>query len=212
MEAERAAVKQAIELLGHQAIMAEDFGARASSPQVACLSGVRDADLVILVLGPRYGTKQAGGVSATHEEVREARSRKPLLMFVQSGVEAEPDQAELIKEIGKWQGGQLWDGFVSADDLGQKATRAIHRFQLTQAVAPSIPKDCAIVHWRSSHGSSAATSKVARSCSLLLQLDRTQQCFAPPRWKPSPFWRPCNSMRSSENPPFLIVAWGCSRA
>ncbi|MGV7180700.1 DUF4062 domain-containing protein, partial [Xanthomonas axonopodis] len=97
MEAERAAVKHAIELLGHQAIMAEDFGARASSPQVACLSGVRDADLVILVLGPRYGTKQAGGVSATHEEVREARSRKPLLMFVQSGVEAELDQAELIK-------------------------------------------------------------------------------------------------------------------
>ncbi|WP_372381414.1 DUF4062 domain-containing protein [Xanthomonas sp. NCPPB 1754] len=147
MEAERAAVKHAIELLGHQAIMAEDFGARASSPQVACLSGVRDADLVILVLGPRYGTKQAGGVSATHEEVREARSRKPLLMFVQSGVEAELDQAELIKEVGKWQGGQLWDGFVSADDLGQKATRAIHRFQLTQAVAPLDPtglSDCAL--------------------------------------------------------------------
>ncbi|MEA9559573.1 DUF4062 domain-containing protein [Xanthomonas prunicola] len=139
MEAERAAVKQAIELLGHQAIMAEDFGARASSPQVACLNGVREADLVILVLGPRYGAKQAGGVSATHEEVHEARNRKPLLMFVQSGMEAEPDQADLIREIGNWQGGQLWDGFVSADELGQKATLAIHRFQLTQAVAPLDP-------------------------------------------------------------------------
>ncbi|MCC4618082.1 DUF4062 domain-containing protein [Xanthomonas campestris pv. asclepiadis] len=139
MEAERAAVKQAIELLGHQAIMAEDFGARASSPQVACLNGVREADLVILVLGPRYGAKQAGGVSATHEEVYEARNRKPLLMFVQSGMEAEPDQADLIREIGNWQGGQLWDGFVSADELGQKATRAIHQFQLTQAVAPLDP-------------------------------------------------------------------------
>ncbi|SOO18814.1 conserved hypothetical protein [Xanthomonas citri pv. fuscans] len=139
MEAERAAVKHAIELLGHQAVMAEDFGARASSPQVACLNGVREADLVILVLGPRYGAKQAGGVSATHEEVHEARNRKPLLMFVQSGMEAEPDQAELIKEIGNWQGGQLWDGFVSADELGQKATRAIHQFQLTRAVAPLDP-------------------------------------------------------------------------
>ncbi|MCC5074113.1 MULTISPECIES: DUF4062 domain-containing protein [Xanthomonas] len=139
MEAERAAVKQAIELLGHQAIMAEDFGARASSPQVACLSGVRDADLVILVLGPRYGTKQAGGVSATHEEVHEARSRKPLLMFVQSGVDAEQDQVALIEEIGKWQGGQLWDGFASASDLGQKVTRGIHRFELTRAVAPLDP-------------------------------------------------------------------------
>ncbi|CAD0353978.1 DUF4062 domain-containing protein [Xanthomonas hortorum pv. gardneri] len=139
MEAERAAVKQAIELFGHQAIMAEDFGARASSPQVACLNGVREADLVMLILGPRYGAKQAGGVSATHEEVNEARNRKPLLMFVQSGMEAELDQAALIKEIGKWQGGQHWDGFVSADDLGPKATRAIHKFQLTQAVAPLDP-------------------------------------------------------------------------
>ncbi|WP_102581047.1 DUF4062 domain-containing protein [Xanthomonas arboricola] len=139
MEAERAAVKHAVELLGHQAIMAEDFGARASSPQVACLSGVREADLVILVLGPRYGAKQAGGVSATHEEVHEARNRKPLLMFVQSGMEAEPDQAALIAEIGKWQGGQLWDGFASASDLGQKVTRGLHRFELARAVAPLDP-------------------------------------------------------------------------
>ncbi|KIJ00105.1 hypothetical protein ST27_11260 [Xanthomonas phaseoli pv. phaseoli] len=139
MEAERAAVKHAIELLGHQAIMAEDFGARASSPQVACLNGVREADLVILVLGPRYGAKQAGGVSATHEEVHEARNRKPLLMFVQSGVEAEQDQVALIEEIGKWQGGQLWDDFSSASDLGQKVTRGIHRFELTRAVAPLDP-------------------------------------------------------------------------
>lgn len=139
MEAERAAVKHAIELLGHQAIRAEDFGALASSPQVACLNGVREADLVILVLGSRYGTKQAGGVSATHEEVHEARNRRPLLVFVQSGIESEADQADLISEIGKWQGGQLWDGFSSPDDLGQKATRAIHKFQLTQAVAPLDP-------------------------------------------------------------------------
>lgn len=53
MEAERAAVKRAIEVLGHQPVMAEDFGARASSPQVACLAGLRDADLVVLILGPR---------------------------------------------------------------------------------------------------------------------------------------------------------------
>ncbi|EKT4443992.1 TPA: DUF4062 domain-containing protein, partial [Stenotrophomonas maltophilia] len=37
VEAERAAVKRAVERLGHAPIMAEDFGARPSSPQVACL-------------------------------------------------------------------------------------------------------------------------------------------------------------------------------
>lgn len=36
MEAERAAVKRAITMLGHEPVMAEDFEARASSPQVAC--------------------------------------------------------------------------------------------------------------------------------------------------------------------------------
>ena len=41
MEEERAAVKRAIELFRHRAVMAEDFGARPSSPQVACLAGVR---------------------------------------------------------------------------------------------------------------------------------------------------------------------------
>jgi hypothetical protein len=31
--------------------MAEDFGAVPSSPQVACLQGVRQSDIVVLVLG-----------------------------------------------------------------------------------------------------------------------------------------------------------------
>ena len=35
MEEDRAAVRRAIERLGHRAVMAEDFGARPDSPQVA---------------------------------------------------------------------------------------------------------------------------------------------------------------------------------
>jgi hypothetical protein len=139
MEAERAAVKQAIELLGHQAIMAEAFGAQASSPQVACLSGVRDAELVILVLGPRYGAKQGAGVSATHEEILEARNRKPILAFLKSGMEPEPDQVALIAEIGGWESGLFRDEFNSPEELGQKVTRAIHRYELAHAVAPLDP-------------------------------------------------------------------------
>ena len=49
MEAERAAAKKAIALFRHQPVMAEDFGARPNSPQVACLSGLRDADAVVLI-------------------------------------------------------------------------------------------------------------------------------------------------------------------
>lgn len=49
MTAERAAVKRVIELLRHIPVMAEDFGSQPNSPQIACLKGVRSADLVVLI-------------------------------------------------------------------------------------------------------------------------------------------------------------------
>lgn len=75
----REAVRSAVTTLRHEPVMAEDFGARPSSPQVACLSGLREADAVVLVLGDRYGAVQASGLSATHEEYREAQGRKPVI-------------------------------------------------------------------------------------------------------------------------------------
>lgn len=82
----REAVKSAILTLRHQPVMAEDFGAQPNSPQIACLQGLRSADMVILVLGHRYGYPQgSSGVSPTHEEFLEAQPRKPILVFVQDG-------------------------------------------------------------------------------------------------------------------------------
>lgn len=82
MEEYRAAAREAAESLGYIVIAAEDFGASPSSPQQVCLAGVRDADVVVLLLGARYGTPQRSGLSPTHEEYREARGRKPVLVFV----------------------------------------------------------------------------------------------------------------------------------
>ncbi len=86
MELLRRSVRSAVTALGHQPVMAENFGAQASSPQVACLDGLRKSDVVVLILGDRYGTVQPSGFSATHEEYREAQGRKPVLAFVQEGV------------------------------------------------------------------------------------------------------------------------------
>ena len=85
MKSQRSQAREAIEALRHQPIMAEDFGARPSSPQVACLTGLRQSELIILILGARYGTPQESGLSATHEEYREARGNKPVLVFVEQG-------------------------------------------------------------------------------------------------------------------------------
>ncbi len=138
MEAERAAVKHSIEMLGHKAVMAEDFGARAASPQVACMSGLRDSDLVILVLGPRYGAKQGSGLSATHEEFREAQNRKPILTFVENS-DADSDQAALVQETSGWEGGLYRASFATPQELGDKVARALHNYALANATAPLNP-------------------------------------------------------------------------
>jgi hypothetical protein len=85
MEEYRAAARQAAENLGHTVTAAEDFRASPLSPQQVCLTGVRDADVVVLLLGARYGAVQPPGLSPTHEEYRTARGSKPVLMFCRRG-------------------------------------------------------------------------------------------------------------------------------
>jgi len=135
-ESERAAVKSAIVTLRHEAVMAEDFGAQPTSPQIACMQGLRSADLVILVLGERYGTPQASGLSATHEEYREAQGSKPVIAFVQAGINAEPAQLAFIEEVQAWEEGLFRESFTDSVNLGMLVTRALHDFELTSARAP----------------------------------------------------------------------------
>ena len=135
-EVERAAAKGAIGTLRHEPVMAENFGAQPNSPQVACLQGLREADLVVLILGERYGQPQASGISATHEEYREAKVSKPILAFVQEGISPELEQQAFIQEVQEWEGGVFRQGFADADDLRTAVTRALHDYDLTAAHAP----------------------------------------------------------------------------
>ncbi len=129
-EAERNAAAEGVLTLGEEVIRAEELGAMATTPQRACLAGVRDADLVVLLLGARYGEPQDSGLSATHEEYREARDRRPILAFVQSGASPEPAQQEFIDEVRSWAAGGLTETFDSPADLKANVTRAVHRHVL----------------------------------------------------------------------------------
>jgi hypothetical protein len=136
-EPERQAARRAVETLRFQPIMAEDFGAQPTSPQVACLRGVRDSDLVVLILGKRYGAIPPGSsLSATHQEYREARASKPVLAFVQQGVTPEPEQSAFIDEVQGWSGGLFRGGFVGSEDLQAGIIRALHDVSLATAVGP----------------------------------------------------------------------------
>jgi len=136
MEEIRAAARSAVTTLGHEPVMAEDFGALPHSPQVACLDGVRRSGATVLILGSRYRAKQASRLSATHEEYREARERCPVLVFVEEGLVPDHDQALFIAEVQGWKTGLIRAGFADPADLQAKLTMALHRMELATAAAP----------------------------------------------------------------------------
>jgi hypothetical protein len=121
----RAAAVEASALLRHEVIRAEDFPARTVSPQQACLEGVREADVVVLLLGDRYGSRQASGKSATEEEFEEAVRSKPILVFDQLGVERDPDMTEFVRRVQDWAGGSLTTSFDTPSALRDRVIAAL---------------------------------------------------------------------------------------
>ena len=136
-EAFRDAAASGVETLGHQPIRAETFGAAPGSPQQACLAGVREADVLLLLLGAQYGHPQASGLSATHDEYREARDTKPVIVLIQQDVEPEASQAKFIEEVQGWEHGHFSAGFHDADDLQGRVIRALHDYVLANETGPS---------------------------------------------------------------------------
>ena len=132
----RAAVVEAAQVLGHEVIRAEDFSASTASPQQACLAAVRASDVVVLLLGERYGFTQPSGLSATHEEYREARERKPVLVFVESGVTREAQQEAFLGEVQAWATGHFRGTYTSPADLKEGALKALHNHELATAAGP----------------------------------------------------------------------------
>lgn len=130
MEEFRDAASSAISGLGYKPVRSEDFAATPSTPQAACLSAVRDADVVVLILGADYGTPQASGLSPTHEEYREARESQPVLVFVQANVVPTGAQVVFIDEVQGWEAGHYTSSFQDADDLRTRVTRGLHEYVL----------------------------------------------------------------------------------
>jgi hypothetical protein len=136
LEQFRDSAARAAAVLGHEVKRSEDFGASSETPQQACLAGVRWAEVVVLLLGARYGDPQPSGLSATHEEYREAKSRCPILAFVQTGAEREARQQEFIGEVGAWAGGVLTGRFTTAEELDDAVTRDLHGLELSRQAGP----------------------------------------------------------------------------
>lgn len=134
----REAAFAAIRSLDHSVIRAEDFPATTTPSRIACLQGVREADLVILILGDRYGWSETeSGISPTHEEFREAAAEGKVIPFVQSGVNRDPEQQKFVNEVENYDTGMhRGQTFETPEDLRTEVTRAIARHQLSAATTP----------------------------------------------------------------------------
>jgi Domain of unknown function (DUF4062) len=133
LESLRTVARDAAELFGAEVIQAERFPAQATSPQKACLHEARDADVIILVLGARYGEPQSSGLSATHEEYRAARESNKVLVFVEEGIQREPRQQEFLGEVQNWERGHLTKSFADTEDLQRMVVQALRAFEVGRA-------------------------------------------------------------------------------
>lgn len=129
----RAAAVDAARVLGHDVLRSEDLAAGAEPAERACLNLVRRADVVLLLLGARYGSKTSRGLAPTHEEYREAREAgRDVLAFVQTGT-PEPAQAALIEEVREWATGMTLAKFTTPAQLRDEVIRALKDLELSRS-------------------------------------------------------------------------------
>ncbi len=135
LEDERRALPGQIRALGHEPVMFEDFTAQGDPSREACLKAVQSSDLVLLILGARYGyTFPETRQSATHDEFNEARRNgQTVYVFNKSVEEREPEQQVFIEAVGQYASGAFWKSFSDTTELMTQVTAAIREF----ASAPS---------------------------------------------------------------------------
>ena len=109
----RQAAKDAIDALGHEPVVMElTHHAAAAYPTEECFAQIEGSDVVVMLLGGRYGESQQSGKSATHEEWGHAcRYNKPILPFVEDlddHAERDPQQQDFLDETGGWEEGSYW--------------------------------------------------------------------------------------------------------
>ena len=119
LEQERDNLPALIQAIGHECKRFEDYTAQPVPSRQACLRGVDEADIYLLVLGGRYGEPVFdSGLAPTEEEFTRARHRGiPMLVFVKQGIEVEPRQQEFINRVEEYTGGRFRAGFRTAVDL-----------------------------------------------------------------------------------------------
>ncbi|MFE5336082.1 DUF4062 domain-containing protein [Isoptericola sp. NPDC056573] len=151
LEAERDALPGLIHALGHQPIAFEQFTAQPVPSREACLKGVADADVYILLLGPYYGYRfPETNQSPTHDEWMAAKAAgKPVFVFRKEGVGVEPDQATFIQQVGDYGAGSFYATFSDVAELLTEVARAIRAHEAAPSPLTFAPLDQPLaIEWK----------------------------------------------------------------
>jgi hypothetical protein len=132
LKEERQALPPFLRLFDHVPLRFEDFLSQDRSGREACLAGVEEAEVYVLLLGPRYGDPLPdSGLSPTAEEFRRARSRGiPILVFNKiTDEQDEPEQLAFKADVGHYINGRLWKAFTDPLSLNQAVGEALKAVQ-----------------------------------------------------------------------------------
>ena len=127
----RATACRLVDALGHEPVLiGETSPALPRSPQRACLSALAACDVVVLMLGAKYGTVQQSGKSATHEEWEHARDLgKDILVFKERVKPESKQQADFIRQVRDYEGGLSYKAFSTQAELQEELVRALRRVE-----------------------------------------------------------------------------------
>ena len=132
----RQATKSAVELMGHNPIMSENFSARSYSSETACIHEVEQSDIYLVVIGEKYGFETEEGISVTHAEFRAAKnSNRSILALIQQ-CEKEEKQKDFKKEVESYSDGVFRASFNTPQQLKDEIIKALRQIEtMEQAVS-----------------------------------------------------------------------------
>lgn len=109
--------------------------------KTALLALIDEADAVVLIVGARYGFVAEHGLSPTEDEFNHARATgKPVFVFVQEGVEREPEQEAFVKRVqGGWAQGAFPGFFSTPVELGMRVVQALSGYREEQRTGDAGP-------------------------------------------------------------------------
>lgn len=128
----RDAVEALIREYGELFVGMEYFGARSESSLETCLNLVRESDVVIVLVGARYGSLSKDGKSYTHREVEAAKAAGiPVFAFVQATPTAvDAAEAKRRADFVRWLGEYYtWARFDDRVELVTAVAAALRRFE-----------------------------------------------------------------------------------